>query len=354
MFSLYTISIIVNIFTMLIMLAIVSSDKILANKPKKGFIVVFCLLIVVSAAQWISIFSESWGPNYRYMTILSMIIVLSIAPAITLLIAESITGLKYFKIYVGLLIINLIIEILSAHFGFIFYVTEENVYHRGDFYFISVLYTLSSSIVLYISAYKLSKQYQNRNNYLLIFILLLLFSGTVIQMFSITIIWVISGIATLLVYIYYYSVITQTDALTSLLNRTSYKNHLVSLRKDSIIIYFDVNNFKGINDTYGHPYGDYCLVQIAKVIKKTYAYAGSCYRIGGDEFCVILEKELDFVDHLNKELKSNIVKQQIEEPNLPGVSVGYGFHSKDDENYERAIDKADKMMYQEKNKNKLG
>lgn len=350
----YTVSIIVIIFTMLIMISTVSSDKILANKPRKGFITVFSLLIIVSIGQWISIFSESWGPDYRYMTIISMVIVLSVAPTITLFIAESIAGLKYIKVYVGLLVVNLVIELLSSYYGFIFYVTEDNVYHRGDFYVISVLYTLSSSIVLYISAYRLSKQYQNRSNYLLVLILLLLFSGTIIQLFSITIIWVISGIATLLMYTYYYSLITQMDVLTSLLNRTSYENHLKSIKKDSVIIYFDVNKFKDINDTYGHSYGDYCLIEIGKMIRKVYGHYGMCYRIGGDEFCVILEKNLSVVEQMNRDLHTVIMEKQQSEPNVPSISIGYGFHSKTDENYARAVEKADKMMYEEKSKRKRG
>ncbi len=57
-----------------------------------------------------------------------------------------------------------------------------------------------------------------------------------------------------------------------------------------MLVVFDVDDFKQINDRYGHMKGDLCLADIAECIKKAYASFGYCYRIGGDEFCVITEK----------------------------------------------------------------
>ena len=52
---------------------------------------------------------------------------------------------------------------------------------------------------------------------------------------------------------------------------------------------FDVDDFKQVNDCHGHVKGDLCLAGIAECIKKAYADFGYCYRIGGDEFCVLLK-----------------------------------------------------------------
>ena len=59
--------------------------------------------------------------------------------------------------------------------------------------------------------------------------------------------------------------------------------------KASVLVVFDVDAFKQINDSYGHVQGDLCLAEIAECIKKAYANFGYCYRIGGDEFCVLLK-----------------------------------------------------------------
>lgn len=57
-----------------------------------------------------------------------------------------------------------------------------------------------------------------------------------------------------------------------------------------MLIVLDLDDFKHINDTYGHLAGDRCLKEIADCMKKVYSNYGNCYRIGGDEFCVLLKK----------------------------------------------------------------
>ncbi len=77
-----------------------------------------------------------------------------------------------------------------------------------------------------------------------------------------------------------------TDSLTKLKNRLAlYKNHKHGLYKGQMLIYFDINKFKSINDTYGHLTGDRVLQTIAKNINSFWKYQS--YRIGGDEFVLI-------------------------------------------------------------------
>ena len=84
----------------------------------------------------------------------------------------------------------------------------------------------------------------------------------------------------------------QLDALTGLLNQNSYLNRTAEMRRSGgVLVVFDVDDFKQINDRYGHLQGDVCLAEIADCIKKAYARCGYCYRIGGDEFCVLLKDE---------------------------------------------------------------
>ena len=82
----------------------------------------------------------------------------------------------------------------------------------------------------------------------------------------------------------------QLDALTGLLNQNSYLNRTAEMRSSGgLLIAFDVDSFKQINDCYGHLQGNACLAAIAACLKKAYANDGYCYRIGGDEFCVLLK-----------------------------------------------------------------
>jgi len=85
------------------------------------------------------------------------------------------------------------------------------------------------------------------------------------------------------------------DELTSLNNRRSFKEYMISLIKDplhathySILFYLDLNRFKEINDSLGHTIGDEVLVQVAERLKKFSNGEYVLSRLGGDEFTIIV------------------------------------------------------------------
>jgi diguanylate cyclase (GGDEF)-like protein len=55
-----------------------------------------------------------------------------------------------------------------------------------------------------------------------------------------------------------------------------------------VIVTFDLNNLKQCNDQYGHRVGDEYIINAAHIIEDNFERYGKCYRIGGDEFCVIM------------------------------------------------------------------
>ena len=82
-----------------------------------------------------------------------------------------------------------------------------------------------------------------------------------------------------------------TDALTGLGNRRSLNADLEAAfasRQDALLLLFDLNGFKGYNDAFGHPAGDALLVRLGKCLGIAVGDAGIAYRMGGDEFCVLL------------------------------------------------------------------
>lgn len=108
---------------------------------------------------------------------------------------------------------------------------------------------------------------------------------------------------------------------------------------------FDVDDFKQINDSYGHVQGDLCLAEIAECIKKAYANFGYCYRIGGDEFCVLL-KNADKEDWCKQEFLHRLEEKRRKITFLPTVSYGSASFSSGD--IVAVKDKADRDMYQYK------
>ena len=112
---------------------------------------------------------------------------------------------------------------------------------------------------------------------------------------------------------------------------------------------FDVDDFKKINDQFGHQYGDQCLSTIAGLILKSFSGIGFCYRIGGDEFGVLSDKadEIDILNAISLFI-NNLNSSQEQDCNLPLVSMGYSIYHKSEGSIEQAISKADAQLYRYK------
>jgi diguanylate cyclase (GGDEF)-like protein/putative nucleotidyltransferase with HDIG domain len=88
-----------------------------------------------------------------------------------------------------------------------------------------------------------------------------------------------------------------TDALTGLGNRRALNRDLervaCGLRAPAVLALFDLDGFKHYNDSYGHPAGDALLQRLGSKLAEHVAGAGTAYRMGGDEFCVLLDLDDD-------------------------------------------------------------
>jgi diguanylate cyclase (GGDEF)-like protein len=93
---------------------------------------------------------------------------------------------------------------------------------------------------------------------------------------------------------------SMTDALTGIPNRRQLKADLdqglkqASRDRPLLLMLFDLNGFKGYNDSFGHPAGDALLIRLAKALDAAMTNHGSsAYRLGGDEFCVLAAVDPD-------------------------------------------------------------
>ena len=145
------------------------------------------------------------------------------------------------------------------------------------------------------------------------------------------------------------------DELTGAYNRSGYDLLLSSIDLNSTyMMLFDVDNFKTINDTYGHEIGDKVLVKLVQVLKKNFRSEDYICRIGGDEFVV-------FMVHSSK-VQSALVAQKIKAINadldeaddeLPSVSISVGItHGTEASDTTDLFEKTDAAMYQAKQNGK--
>ncbi len=145
------------------------------------------------------------------------------------------------------------------------------------------------------------------------------------------------------------------DELTGAYNRAGYEYILSTLDMNSTyMLLFDADDFKGINDNYGHEVGDKVLIKIVNTFKKVFRDDDSICRIGGDEFVVFL-KHSGEISHSLIEFKINQIIKFLEDTSdgLPPVSLSAGVVSgRNATDTEELFEKSDKAMYMSKTNGK--
>ena len=142
------------------------------------------------------------------------------------------------------------------------------------------------------------------------------------------------------------------DALTGLYNRSYAENRITRLLKtghSGALFMIDLDNFKYINDTYGHIAGDRALKRFADTLKKCADRRDIVCRIGGDEFVVFYTDKIDR-DELDKKAQEMLsllteVLREMGYGQFTSVSVGVALHPYDGTGYEALYSNADKALY---------
>lgn len=144
------------------------------------------------------------------------------------------------------------------------------------------------------------------------------------------------------------------DQMTGLYNRTAYADDIGSSEFDPehyIVVMCDLNDLKKCNDTLGHEMGDKYIKESARIISECFSDYGRCYRMGGDEFCVLLK------DHSLGDCKRRIsrMKEMCDRYNRENTDIviriacGYElFDKRLDYDINDTSRRADRMMYHEK------
>lgn len=151
------------------------------------------------------------------------------------------------------------------------------------------------------------------------------------------------------------------DPLTNLSNRRFLSENFSSLFQEVkeagttlYMLYIDLNNFKSINDNYGHEMGDRLLAEFGKRIKDRVRTMDMVSRIGGDEFLLIMTSlnkndVIKFLDRFIKEIKE---PYYIDSKKFYiSSSIGISQFPKDGETFQQLLKKADMAMYTAKKKN---
>ena len=262
------------------------------------------------------------------------------------------------------LIVNIIIVFISPFFKLLFYIDSYGVYHRGIFFYtpvlISYIYLIYSFIMIYSSKGRLNKRE---------FFPLLLFGifPTIASLFQVIfygllVIWSSVTFSLIILYLYLQQKMMNIDYLTGAWTREKFLNYLNSRIKEKksrgfSIAFIDLNDFKEINDTFGHNEGDKVLIEVVSIINEILEDDDFITRYGGDEFILFLNADTEqevkeiirrIYEALENYNNSSKVPYDIE------LSSGYELYNFDDSmTVDEYINRVDKLMYLDKKSKKV-
>ncbi len=257
-------------------------------------------------------------------------------------------------------ILGLVLTTVSLFNGMIYSIDANNVYHRGSYFYLIVIADLLCFVfgVIYLIYYRAS--FKKRDFSLFIFFPIPVLIGAVLQAtyYGVELTGLSLAITLLIVYLQMQNSQANKDYLTLLYNRgisETYLQHLLLNKKRKWVIggvMMDINNFKHINDQYGHDLGDRSLRYISTILTESFKNKWFIGRYGGDEF--ILFKGMSSAEEIKKEL-TNFEEHILhfnESGNLPfslSISMGYASLAPlDDMDAPTFIKLLDSLMYDNK------
>ena len=267
----------------------------------------------------------------------------------------------FFRIFISLLVINVIIYILPWFFNVpgvskaVFY--YELVGGKAIFNYGTTVLNYSSHIIslgyLLVLAYLSIVRFQGkhrRDGLVLILCALIILSAVVTEMVlhRTDLLNISSGICIMIDYIFIVSINFSRDPLTNLYDRRTYYEDITKFK--NIIngyIVIDMNELKYFNDNFGHEVGDDALKTLAGIFSNSINPATMCaYRLSGDEFLILMfqgkKEQLDTT--LSK------IKEQLAHCKYSAALGCYFVEKGENITFDEAIKKAEKLMYEDKNK----
>ncbi len=348
----YTFVILIAVGTAFIMMVVTHGNIMLSSEKKLIFTALFGFIALGALCEWGAFHLQGKTPELNGVVTVIKTIEFSVTPSICVLYACVYEDKNEKLIFIAKAMVGLhaLIECFLAPFGIIFYCDDQGFYRHGVAYGVYVFAYVLSAVFMVISVKRSSTTFQYRNRRLPWLCLALVGVGALAQMIDpqIRIVWVALAVAATILYLFYNAILMQCDGLTRLLNRSCYNTAMSHIDKPCIIIFFDLNYFKEINDTQGHQAGDACLQGVARAIFHVFAPVGSCYRIGGDEFCVIMKYAPEMLEQLKQDFVNRLAFERKVIPYLPTVSVGSAELDPSITDPEMASHCADVAMYENK------
>lgn len=261
---------------------------------------------------------------------------------------------------IPLIIATILIIINLLGTGIIFDISKENVYTRGPMNFILYIFVFVYYIESIYTVHKAKYDSILVEFFPIYYFIIPCMIGTMIQgfFFGVSTIWLCVAIAFILVYIENQISVSFIDDLSGLYNRKYMNHYLNKLQSDkNRHVYgflLDINEFKAINDTYGHLTGDRALIKFGKILQHSIDKDSVAIRMDGDEFVIFAKLKSDEEAlALKKQIKYNVRQFNIKSKEPFHLSFSIGIAKFNGKNTDAFLSAMDDSMYEAKNMHRL-
>lgn len=270
--------------------------------------------------------------------------------------------IKVNKILLLPLFINGIGALISCNESGLFYITNKNIYERGSLFFIlpcvSFIYIGCNLYFIYKKREKLTySELIMLNSF---YIVPAIFTIIQLKYYVYLTTWNSAAIIIVIAYIFILNDQVYQDSLTGLGNRLSYEQYAQNTDHRKLnklfMIYIDIDEFKTINDQYGHSEGDEAIKAFANLLVESFPLRQKkIMRLGGDEFVILIEEQQKekvgaYIEDLNQHVKE--YNNRGEKPYKLRFSYGMARYTNAYESVYQLLEYADQLMYEQKQSRK--
>ena len=320
----------INIITVVMFFIDILGNSI-CNKYQKTNLVLTCVMLLsICICEIFTTILDGAPVKYRFWHIAANFIGFSLAPGINFTLGRSVFPKSnkrfnfFFIIWMAYILFMLVCVCLGTDHGIIC-VDEKNNYYRGkEFFLFIILYSCGILFFFAENLYISIRFWKKTNIVLIINFFFVLFATSVQVVFpTVQVSWTCIILSIIHYYLYYESLYQQMDIQTYLLNYTSLKKWKKAQKSPVVIVIAELDNYAKLKMNYTREQITKILVTISKLFNSFYKSYGRCYRIGSEEFAVIINNTEIDIEKLNKAFFIQLVKYNFEMADMPLVSIGY-------------------------------
>lgn len=353
----------------------ISSLRLIDRRPLRnrlfmGLLLIILFLLPIDIFSRLDGFSSPLFPTLNQIGNFVIYLINPIVPSIWMLYVhnqihqDELKTLRLVPTLLVPLVANTVLLILSQYFGWYYVIDTQNIYHRGPLFIIPLSMTVTLlSISFFITLWNRHKLDRRSFLSLLLFPMPLVVC-IVLQVINSQLSTLVNGLAIslLIVFVNIQSSSIHTDHLTGIHNRKRLEDYLrrrisaSTNQRSFAAILLDMDDFKAINDTYGHDVGDRALTDAVHLLKQCVRINDFIARYGGDEFVIVL----DISDRVDLEAMADRITQSAREFNKCSLrpyqiqfSMGYAVYNAETHmTVEAFIRHIDAIMYENKQNKK--